>query len=141
LITIGIYSLGNTDFVFSDKPSKEHPGQIRLFNNNIGPLLGILCGVFYLHNITLLIVRNVREPEILPRDLFLGYFLVMLSYVACGVMGYIGFSGIAFTSDPNYNEILSKCLLMFKPGNIIATIIRGCLVFKFFSVMCLMFAC
>jgi hypothetical protein len=103
--------------------------------------LGILCGAFYLHNITLPIVRNAKEPKKIPRDLFLGYFLVMLSYVACGVMGYIGFSGTAFTSDPNFKGILSNCLLMFKPGNIIATIIRACLVFKLFSVMCLMFAC
>lgn len=142
LVAIGIYSLGNTNFVFSDTlPQTVGTQQIKLFNHNIGPLLGILCGAFYLHNITLPIVRNAKEPNKIPRDLFLGYFLVMLSYIACGVMGYIGFTGTAFTSDPNFNGILSNCLLMFKPGNIIATIIRACLVFKLFSVMCLMFAC
>jgi len=30
------------------------------------------------------------------RDLFWGYFMVMVSYLASGALGYIGFLGIKF---------------------------------------------
>ena len=65
LVTIGIYSLGNTNFIFSDSPilpGQKDPWEIKLFRRNVGPLLGILCGAFYLHNITLPIVRNAKNP-------------------------------------------------------------------------------
>lgn len=55
-------------------------------------LLGILGGGYYLHNISLPIFRNSKNPENNIRDAFIGYFLVFLSYVSCGVLGYYGFS-------------------------------------------------
>ncbi len=55
--------------------------------------MGILGGGYYLHNITLPIVRNSKKPENNVRDVFIGYFLVFLSYVICGTFGSFGFSG------------------------------------------------
>ena len=49
--------------------------------------MGILGGGYYLHNITLPIVRNSANPKNNARDVFLGYFLVFISYSLCGVMG------------------------------------------------------
>ena len=54
-------------------------------------LMGILSGGYYLHNISLPIVRNSKNPENNLRDIFTGFFLVFLSYSVCGVLGYIGF--------------------------------------------------
>jgi hypothetical protein len=68
--------------------------------------------------------RNSANPKNNARDVFIGYFLVFISYSLCGVMGYFGFSGTYFTKDPNYAGIKSNCLFMFPSDNVIATIIR-----------------
>jgi len=67
-----------------------------LFNSNFGPLAGILCAGYYLHTCALPIIRSSRNPEKNIRDIFIGYFLVFISYVICGIMGYVGFMGYEF---------------------------------------------
>ena len=57
-------------------------------------LMGILSGGYYLHNISLPIVKNSKNPENNLRDLFLGFFLVFLSYSICGMLGYVGFQNL-----------------------------------------------
>ncbi len=64
--------------------------------------MGILGGGYYLHNITLPIVRNAKYPEKNVRNLFIGYLLVFISYVLCGTLGYYGFTGTTFTSVADY---------------------------------------
>jgi hypothetical protein len=126
---VGIYGFTNTDYVYSQEEKVENPDAslITFFNSSFGPLMGILGGGYYLHNITLPIVRNAAKPENNVRDVFLGYFLVFLSYVICGLFGLYGFSGYYFThGDPKQTEILSNCLLMFSPSNVFAIIIRFC---------------
>ena len=54
--------------------------------------MGILGGGFYLHNISLPIYRNSKNPKNNVRDIFLGFFVVCLSYIFCGILGAIGFS-------------------------------------------------
>lgn len=66
-------------------------GMIVMFNKNYTCLFGILCGGFYLHNISLPIYRNAKYPENNVRDVFIGFVLVFLSYALCGILGYIGF--------------------------------------------------
>lgn len=88
--------------------------------------MGILGGGYYLHNISLPIVRNSAKPENNARDVFIGYFLVFISYILCGLFGYYGFTGHYFTHDLGYSEIKENCLLMFKSDNIFAIIIRFC---------------
>lgn len=62
-----------------------------------GSLMGILGGGYYLHNITLPIIKNNRNPENNVRDVFIGYLLVFFTYALCGTLGYFGFSGYYFT--------------------------------------------
>ena len=56
---------------------------------------------FYLHNLSLPIVKNAKNPSKNVRDVFLGYFMVYFCYVSVGVFGYIGFRGKYF----HQNEI------------------------------------
>lgn len=71
-----------------------------MFNNNFGPLSGMMCLGYYLHNCVIPILRNAKNPEKNSRDMFIGYFLVFLSYILVGIAGYIGFSGAYFEGKP-----------------------------------------
>jgi amino acid permease len=62
------------------------------------PLMGLLGGGFYFHNISLPVIRNSRNPENNIRDIVIGYVLVLITYIVCGCLGYYGFSGEAFES-------------------------------------------
>ena len=143
ILTIGIYGFTNTQYTFSppDSPSQKDPFFIKLFSLDFAPLMGILGGGYYLHNITLPIIRHSANPKNNARDVFIGYFLVFISYSLCGFMGYFGFSGTYFTKDPNYAGIKSNCLFMFPSDNVIATIIRFATFCQILAAMCLMFAC
>lgn len=135
----GIYGFTNTEYVYNDADLIQHPDAsvIYFVNNKFGPLMGILGGGYYLHNISLPIIRNAAKPENNVRDVFIGYFLVCFSYIFCGFFGYYGFSGKSFEHAP----ILSNCLLMFKPDNILAIIMRFCVFSKLLLSLSLLFAC
>ena len=66
--------------------------QVLLFSSKFGPLMGCLGGGFYLHNISLPIYRNSKNEKKNVRDMFLGFFVVCISYIICGCLGAIGFS-------------------------------------------------
>ena len=99
IMAVGIKSLSNTEYTYNSDESKNN---INLFNITFAPLMGILGGGYYLHNITLPIVRNAKYPENNFRNLFIGYCLVFLSYSICGTLGYYGFTGKTFTSQDDY---------------------------------------
>ena len=142
IIGVGIYAFTNTHFIFTPPEiADKESSWIKLFNGSFGPLMGILGGGYYLHNITLPIIKNSAKPENNVRDVFIGYFLVYLSYSVCGVMGYFGFSGTYFTDTLGEKEIKSNCLLMLPSTNVLATIIRFCTFCQLLAAMCLMFAC
>jgi hypothetical protein len=138
---VGIYSMTTTHYVFVESEVGPDNQLIKLVNSNFGPLMGILGGGYYLHNITLPIIRNAKNPEKNARDVFIGYLLVFLSYALCGMIGYFGFAGTYFTKTLHEPEILSNCLLMFDSKNILAIIIRFCVFCQILVAMCLMFAC
>jgi hypothetical protein len=72
--------------------------------------MGILGGGYYLHNITLPIVRNAKYPENNVRNLLIGYLLVFFSYLICGTLGYYAFTGTYFDSyfaDPINNYAIN----------------------------------
>ena len=71
--------------------------QIKFFSTPFGPLMGILGGGYYFHNIALSVCRNARNPENNVRDVFLGYIATFLTYVLCGSLGYFGFTGSIFS--------------------------------------------
>lgn len=58
----------------------------------------MMCLGYYLHNCVIPILRNAKDPSNNKRDMFIGYFLVFISYVLVGIAGYIGFSGKIFDS-------------------------------------------
>ena len=99
IVGVGIYGFTNTHYVYSEEAhALDDKSSLILFvNSSFGPLMGILGGGYYLHNISLPIIRNAEKPENNIRDVFLGYFLVFLSYTICGLFGYYGFSGTYFT--------------------------------------------
>lgn len=98
IIGVSFYSLTNTKFVFSLREHIYNPDTvlINMFNGGFPPLMGILGGGYYLHNITLPIIRNSKKPENNRRDVLIGYSLVFVSYIVCGSLGYFGFSGSYF---------------------------------------------
>jgi hypothetical protein len=135
IVGVGIYAMMDQKFNYTivkkrdQKPSKKNDVwnvQLALFGTNIAPIMGILGGGFYLHNISLNIYRNSRRPEKAVRDIWLGYTCVCLSYMVCGTIGALGFQ------NPHLFEYLVKnnfvvagnCLLMFNTKNVLATIIR-----------------
>ena len=81
-----------------EDPSLPYLAYIGLWSESFGPLMGILGGAFYFHNIALSVVQDSRNPENSVRDVFVGYCLSFVTYVTCGVMGYYGFFGVEFES-------------------------------------------
>lgn len=113
-IGVGIFSLTNTSYTTDKTEYDEFEAQraldlkleppvddgylayIELISKPYAPLMGILAGGFYFHNISLSVIHNARNPENNVRDVFLGYFLTFLTYVICGSLGYYGFTGSHF---------------------------------------------
>ena len=49
-----------------------------------------------MHNIALPIMKKSANPEKNLLNIFIGYSMVFISYIACGVMGLFGFTSIKF---------------------------------------------
>ena len=80
----------------NDTVWEDNKRTLVLFNNNFPQLLGVLCAGYFLHTCSLSIVRSSKNPEKNTRDVFIGYFMVFISYAICGSLGYIGFMGTDF---------------------------------------------
>jgi len=123
IMAVGVIAFTNTEFSLGsaqdayDLPKSEwETGDMRylvLFNANFSPLAGILCAGYFLHTCSLPIIRSSKNPEKNDRDVFLGYFFVFLSYAICGVLGYIGFLGVDFSSyfTTNYDDTKLRSLI------------------------------
>lgn len=135
---MSIYSLTNTTFDISNEPNdyenKDSPRHLGLFKADFGPLAGMMCLGYYLHNCVIPILRNAANPKKNSRDMFIGYFLVFLSYTIVGIVGYIGFSGSKFNKD-----IESNSLLMFGPTELLPIIVRLASFFQMFTVFPILF--
>ena len=104
IIGIGIYGFKSTHYVFHPTINMDE-SEIKLFNKHYPPLIAILGGGYFLHVITLPIIKDAKNPEDNTKNVFIGYFIVFLSYSLCGVFGYFGFSGKYFTSMPTYTGL------------------------------------
>jgi hypothetical protein len=117
---------------------------LALFGSNIGPLIGTLGGGYYLHNISLPIYRNSKRPEKAVRDMWLGFTVVMLSYMICGTIGAIGFQNPdyfgSYLKDNNF-VVAGDCLLMFPIKDTLATIVRVTIFCQLTASLTLIFAC
>ena len=111
IFSLGFYSLSKTDFTSNSSEydsylKKRHEAKnpddvpylayIELAGANIAPIMGILGGGYYFHNMSLAVIRNARNPENNIRDVFFGYCLVFITYVCSGTLGYYGFTGSEF---------------------------------------------
>ncbi len=98
VICNGIYSLSNTSFDFeyklntNDAPVTE-PRHLLLFGTNPLSMAGSLSLSYFSHTFALPMMKNNEKQQNNKRDLFLGYCLVFVTYLAISIMGYIGFSG------------------------------------------------
>lgn len=72
------------------------PSHISLFGDDPTKLAGALSLGYFTHNIIIPIMKNNEHIQNNKRDLFLGYFLVFLTYTLVGILGYYGFSGSQF---------------------------------------------
>mmetsp|Transcript_11045 Transcript_11045/g.13962 ORF Transcript_11045/g.13962 Transcript_11045/m.13962 type:complete len:265 (-) Transcript_11045:544-1338(-) len=142
-ISVGVYSFSNTSYTLdeskydaykadraADRPY-EYVSWIKLFSTPYGPLMGILGGGYYFHNIALSVCRNARNPENNVRDVFLGYLATFLTYVICGSLGYFGFTGSTFsdklwTDKDLEGNIAQNSLDMFTTTSVLATFLRFC---------------
>jgi hypothetical protein len=64
---------------------------IYMFNSSFNTLAGMLGIGYFLHTVSIPIVKNNRNQENNERDVTIGYILVMMTYIIVGVMGYFGF--------------------------------------------------
>ena len=105
IVSVGIVAFTNTDFSIgtaAEEAATNWDDTMRtlvMFNSNFAPLAGTLCTGYFLHTIAQPVLRQSKNPEKNNRDLFIGYFLVFLSYALVGVFGYIGFVGYDFRHD------------------------------------------
>lgn len=123
ILSYGFYSFSNTTFVISndDNDYESKTRNISLFRNQFSSLAGMMTLGYFLHNISLSIVKENRNPENNLRDVFIGYLLVFLSYSLIGSLGYLGFSGAFFSVSIRTTQNL---LYMFDATDVLAFLIR-----------------
>ena len=145
IIVVGIYSFSNTVFDISKvslelgeaypDPSRYINGDyairrdVLLFNSNFSPLAGLLCVGYFLHPVTVTIVRKNIDQRNNERDITMGYLLVCASYVMIGLFGYFGFMGIYFTeylerAPAKEKPIAQNCIQMFRATDVWAFLLR-----------------
>ena len=113
---------------------------IPLFNSEFTPLLGILGGGFYFHNMSLSMVANAEKPEHNTRNILIGFVLVFLTYCVIGVTGVYGFTGRQFAAfEPSISLIKENCLNMMASDDKLATFIRSCILCQLLCVNTLLF--
>jgi hypothetical protein len=120
---------------------------ISLFNWSFAPLMGMLGGGYYLHNISIPIARLAKNQETAYKDVMIGYFCCCMSYLICGTVGLFGFYGTFFKSyyigedGVIKTQVIDQDIFnMLKADNPIAIIVRLCVFFHLFTIMALLFA-
>lgn len=146
IIYTGFRSLMDTDFSVGSMAQSNatdwntNERTLVLFYTNFPQLLGVLCAGYFLHTCSLSIVRNSANPEKISRDVFIGYFMVFLSYSIVGVLGYIGFLGFSFSwyylsaeGMTHPGQIDQNCLNMYHYYDVSAFVLRLAIFFLIFS--------
>ena len=112
MIGTGIFSMSNTNFEIGNQAATiatnwdnvNDPRTISLVASNFAPLAGMFNMAYFFHIGGLPIVQSAKEPEKNPRNIIIGYVLILLTYVTVGVFGAIGFSGSHFA--PYFKSIM-----------------------------------
>ena len=86
IFAYGFYSFTNTKFRISNESNnfESNERNISLFKTSFNSLAGMMTLGYYLHGIALSIVKETKNPEKNIRDVFIGYFMVFLSYTLVG---------------------------------------------------------
>jgi amino acid permease len=144
IIGFGFYGFASTHYEiepasFNIPPytDKDGPRYIKLFNADFSPLAGALGIGYFLHTVSLDIVRNNANQEKNERDVFLGYLLVGFTYISVGIMGSIGFVGSYFSEFYINNKTQTmeqNCMNMFDVKDGLAFAMR-------FALFALLFCC
>lgn len=152
IIMTGVRQMATTDYIYSVEAfneakgsndpvvEKEYHAYIPLINSQFTPLMGILGGGYYFHNMSLSMLHNAEKPQDNVRNIAIGFFLVFCTYSLIGVLGVYGFTGEAFAAfEPSVNMIKENCLNMFASDNGMATFIRACILCQLLCVNTLLF--
>ena len=142
VISVGVYSLGNTEYSLDEAANvlNSEVRYIELSSLHFAPLLGLMSGGFYFHNLSIPILKNASDPTKNVRNVFIGYFLAFFSYVICGILGYVGFLGSYFNQNDLPRQISQNCLNMFSSSHIIAFVIRSCVLLLLLALFPLLIA-
>lgn len=143
IVGFGFYGLGSTSYEIVDANTFVPPykdGDIRelkLFSANFSPLAGALGIGYFLHTVSLAIVRNNAVQKNNERDVFYGYLLVGFTYMMVGAMGSIGFVGNYFSHyfvGKDTGEMDQNCMNMFQITDPLAFVMRFALFALLFCV-------
>jgi hypothetical protein len=144
IITFGFYGLGTTHYQIMPADKEIPPytplddtRYIKLFNSDFSPLAGALGIGYFLHTVSLPIVRNNANQDKNERDVFLGYVLVGFTYISVGIMGSIGFVGSYFSEfyfTHGTSMMEQNCMNMFRVKDGLAFFMR-------FALFALLFCC
>ena len=142
----GFVALNNTEFMVGKATDAKYTDwnqpyrTLSLIAPNVGPLAGIFGLGYFLHPVSLPIVRSAAVPKNTNRDIFLGYLFVFISYLLLGSLGYIGFIGTDFANyfeskdgTESDGEIDQNCLNMFGYTEVPAFILRLAIFLLIFS--------
>ena len=87
-------------------PTIDYMAYIPLIGVSFFPVMGILGGGFYFHNMALPIVANAANPQNNTRNIFIGFLCVFMTYSLVGVAGVYGFTGSKYAEYvPSVNSI------------------------------------
>lgn len=113
MLFIGIKSLfeNSYDFEARENISGDNTKHILLFGPSPFKLAGSITLGYCSHTFVFSILKNNRVQEKNTRDLFYGYLLVGMTYLLCGILGYIGFSGKSF--DPEFKDVSNFLIIFF----------------------------
>ena len=146
ILTTGFRQMSKTSYVYSAQAfedasqSETYTAFVPLIGAKFMPLMGILGGGYYFHNMSLTMTHNAKYPEHNTRNIAIGFFLVFLTYSLIGVLGVYGFTGQSFTDfEPSTTMIEENCLNMFASDNVPATVIRACILCQLLCVNVLLF--
>ena len=148
VLTNGIKSMATTNYYYSQAAYDEakttspetYAAFIPMAASKFTPLMGILGGGFYFHNMSLSMVQNAEHPEKNTRNIGIGFLLVFMTYSMIGITGVYGFTGQAFAQfNPSVDLIKENCLNMFSADDKVATFIRTCILCQLLCVNTLLF--
>ena len=139
-------STSTTNYVYSEEdyieatsdPTAPYTAYVPLADSKFMPLMGILGGGFYFHNMSLSIIANAEKPEHNTRNILIGFLLVFFSYSSIGICGVYGFTGAAFASEAGL--IKENCLNMMSSDDKVATFIRSSILCQLLCVNTLLFS-